>query len=214
MSLLAALAACAGTPEVGTDPADPALAAEALQATALRGAYHASFGWSLRDRDARFSGEGAARVAPPEHARLDLFGPRGEFFLAAALVGDALRLPPGAGGVPLPPPALLWGVLGVARPPADATLVSSGREGAAISLSYRRGEEVWTYRIVGAAVRSAVWTDGRDGRMSVAVEAVDAAGRPASVQYRDWTKFVELQIDVTEIEDVDGHSEDTWNPSL
>lgn len=186
----------------------------ALEATALRDAYTAAFDWSLRERDARFSGEGVARVAPPEHARLDLFGPRGEFFLAAALVGADLRLPPGVRDAPLPPPALFWGVLGVLRPPADAGLLATGADGPAVTLEYGRGAERWAYRIEGRSVRAVEWTDGAGGRMTVEVRSVDAEQRPTSVRYRDWPAFVELVIDVTELEVVEGHPDDTWNPAL
>lgn len=180
----------------------------------MREAYTAAFDWSLRERDARFSGEGVARVAPPEHARLDLFGPRGEFFLAAALVGGELRLPPGVQDAPLPPPALFWGVIGVLRPPADAELLATGADGAVVTLEYGRGAERWSYRVEGASVRAVEWTDGAGGRMTVEVRSVDGEQRPASVRYRDWPAFVELVIDVKELEVVEGHSDDTWDPTL
>ncbi|HUG02528.1 MAG TPA: hypothetical protein VML95_11730 [Longimicrobiales bacterium] len=188
--------------------------AVALAATELRGAYTATFDWSLRDRDARFSGEGAARVSAPAHARLDLFGPRGEFFLAAALVGDDLRIPPGARSAPLPPPELFWAVLGVLRRPSGAALAETRSEGAATVVGYVRGEERWSYRVEGPAVRAAEWTGGNAGRMTVEVRAVDGAGRPSSVRYRDWPAFVELVIDVTELVPVEGHPDETWDPSL
>jgi hypothetical protein len=206
--------ACAGAGGVRDGTPSVEAEAAAIEATALRGAYTATFDWSLRDRDARFSGEGAARVNEPQHARLDLFGPRGEFFLAAALVGDDLRLPPGVGPVPLPPPALFWGVLGVLRPPAGSSLSSTGRDGTAVTLEYARGDQRWAYRVEGRSVREVVWTDGGDGRMTVEVQAVDGEGRPASVRYRDWPAFVELVIDVTEIEAVEAHPDETWDPTL
>jgi hypothetical protein len=43
---------------------------------------------------------------------------------------------------------------------------------------------------------------------------VDGEGRPASVRYRDWPAFVELVIDVTEIEAVEAHPDETWDPTL
>jgi hypothetical protein len=50
--------------------------------------------------------------------------------------------------------------------------------------------------------------------MTVEVRAVDEAGRPSSVRYRDWPAFVELVIDVTELVPVEGHPDETWDPSL
>ncbi len=64
-------------------------------------------------------GEGAARLAPPDSARLDFFLAGGMGSGAAVLIGDELRLPPGGPGAPpVPPTALLWAALGRLAVPA------------------------------------------------------------------------------------------------
>jgi hypothetical protein len=84
----------------------------------------------------RFNGRGVARIEPPYHARLDLFGPRGDTYLSAALVDDQIRLPPGVQAVQLPPPALMWAVLGVVAPPAEAVLVGTRQDPERAELYY------------------------------------------------------------------------------
>jgi hypothetical protein len=96
------------------------------------------FEWSYRDPDLQARGEGAARVAPPDSVRIDLFlGGVGS--TRATLIGHALRVPGGALiRNLLPPPPLLWASLGrldvppapdtVARLDADTLRVDIGRD--------------------------------------------------------------------------------------
>lgn len=89
---------------------------------------HLVFNWDYEDTDLTGRGEGSARIAPPDSARVDLFlgGGMGG---AAALVGDTLRTP----GIDiikryLPPPAMLWAGLGRLTVPAlpDTVVRSEG----------------------------------------------------------------------------------------
>ncbi|HUH13474.1 MAG TPA: hypothetical protein VMK65_10205 [Longimicrobiales bacterium] len=175
------------------------------------GAARYVFRWTLRDGEARFQGEGVARIEAPYQARLDLFGPRGEGYLSAALVGDELRLPAGAGEAPLPPPALLWSVLGVLRPPPDAQLAATDTVPEMLLL-YRRGPEQWRFRLEDGVVQHARWEDGQRGRQTVEVTRVGTLGRPSMVVYRDWSAVRELTLDVTHAEQVDGFAPDIWYP--
>jgi hypothetical protein len=83
------------------------------------------FTWELRDPDFQLRGEGVARIASPDSARLDFFVGSGLGGGRAVLIGQSLRVP---GGdfvrrlVPAPP--LLWAALGrLALPPARDTVV-------------------------------------------------------------------------------------------
>ena len=77
------------------------------------------FTWELEDRELTARGEGVARVASPDSARLDLFVAGGFGSGGAVLLGDTLRL---AGGDLarqfVPPPPLLWATLGRVAVPA------------------------------------------------------------------------------------------------
>lgn len=91
---------------------------------------HIVFDWELHDGDVVARGEGVARVASPDSARLDLFVRGGFGGGAAVLVGDSIRIP-GSDLVRrfVPSPALLWATLGrVAVPPyADTVARVDGR---------------------------------------------------------------------------------------
>jgi hypothetical protein len=81
------------------------------------------FDWELEDRELSGRGEGVARIAAPDSARLDLFLAGGFGSGAAVLISDSLRV---AGGSVarrfIPSPPLLWAALGrLAIPPAPDT---------------------------------------------------------------------------------------------
>ena len=81
------------------------------------------FRWELEDDDFASRGEGAARTASPDSARLDFFLAGGIASGAAVLVGNDLRLPSRGDDLArrlVPPPPLLWGALGRAATPAHA----------------------------------------------------------------------------------------------
>lgn len=83
------------------------------------------FNWDLDDRDMAGRGEGVARVASPDSARLDFFLAGGLGGGAAVLIGDSLRTP-GSDMARrfIPPPTLLWAVLGrVALPNLPDTVI-------------------------------------------------------------------------------------------
>jgi hypothetical protein len=83
------------------------------------------FRWELEDTDLFSRGDGAARVAGPDSARLDFFLAGGLGSGAAVLIGAELRLPNRAEDLArrlVPPPPLLWSALGrLAIPPLADT---------------------------------------------------------------------------------------------
>ena len=103
------------------------LPASRLPRTAVeRGHSHVVFNWELEDRDMAGRGEGVARIASPDSARLDFFLAGGFGNGAAVLIGDSLRTPGGDNRTRrmVPPPALLWAALGrVALPNLPDTVI-------------------------------------------------------------------------------------------
>ncbi len=87
------------------------------------------FDWSYEDAELSARGEGVARVAPPDSARLDLFLAGGFGSGSAFLLGDAVTAP-GGDMVRrfLPPPPVLWAAFGRLAVPAaaDTTATLSG----------------------------------------------------------------------------------------
>ncbi len=148
------------------------------------------FHWRYRDLDGAASGDGAARVAPPDSARLDfiLSGPIGGGGYAL-LLGDTL-VAPGSGSAKryLPATPLLWATLGrLAVPAAPDTTVrvdgdtiradiggTSGVEGGGSTwrVTFAEGQMIGLARLNGGRVRERVIRDLRQAR--VRYENMDA----------------------------------------
>jgi hypothetical protein len=150
------------------------------------------FHWRYRDLDGAASGDGAARVAPPDSARLDfvLSGPIGGGGYAL-LLGDTLVAPGSAkGGAKryLPATPLLWAALGrLAVPAAPDTVVrvdgdtiradiggTSGVEGDGTTwrVTFADGQLTSLARLSGGRVRERLIRDLRQAR--VRYENLDA----------------------------------------
>jgi hypothetical protein len=206
------------TVPAGEPVADPAAVAEPLvRTTTTAPPRQAAFQWTLDEGGSRVQGRGVVRYQTPERIRLDLFGPRNETYLSAALVGEQFRLPPNAtAGVPLPSPALLWGGLGAIRPPTGARLEgATAGEGATVLRYAAPGDEVYRYRVSGGGEGARLLELERIGRSGV-LESVtldwSAAGELRRARYRNPGEFRELTLDVQSIKDVESFPESTWHP--
>jgi hypothetical protein len=191
---------------------DASLAEDAQAATRPTHRVQVVFDWTLRDRDARLSGEGVARIDPGGRARLDLFGPRGETYLAAALVGQELRLPAAGLGDVLPPPALLWSAIGVVAPVPEATLIEASRDGGTVTLGYALGRERWHYRLVDGRLVHVQWERPGEGRRTVTLGEAGAFALPVEALYRDHIAFRELELKLKQVDEVDSFPTDIWDP--
>lgn len=115
-SVAVGLAACAPSLRPLSGVPAPALVPAA---TIPLGHHRLLFDWELHDGDITARGDGVARIAYPDSARLDLFLSGGFGSGAAILIDDSLQV---TGGnmvrrfVPAPP--LLWATLGRAALPA------------------------------------------------------------------------------------------------
>jgi hypothetical protein len=204
-----AVSACASAPPPGSGAPDPELAARLQEATRPRTRAHVVFDWSLTARDASFSGTGVLRLDAGYRARVDLFGPRGETYAAAIIEDDGMRMVPQQAAGLLPPPALLWSVLGAFRVPSDAALAGSTVDGNGTTLEYARDRIRWSFRFEGSTLRSTEWTDG-DGRRTVTLTGASQLGFPAATTFRDWTEFRELTLRVTHVEEKTAFEPDVW----
>jgi hypothetical protein len=205
----------AAPPSAPETPAatDAALERATIAATAPRTPLQLVYGWTLQERDGRFSGKAAARVEPPDRARLDLFGPRGDGYLSAAVVGSEVRVPEGfraqAGVVPAPP--LLWTALGTLHPPEGARLTSAARSGDRTQLAYARGSEKWHFDVVGARLRHAEMETGAN-RYTVDLKGDGPLGLPKQAVYRDYADFRELTLTLDQAHEAQPFPPDTWTP--
>ncbi|HEU0079695.1 MAG TPA: hypothetical protein VFQ76_18700, partial [Longimicrobiaceae bacterium] len=141
------------------------------------------------------------------------FGPRGETYLAAALVGEDFRVPPGvASRISLPSPALLWGAMGVIRPPAGATLTGATASEAASSLRYRSAAgETTEYGVEGGRLRTVRRVGGSGALESLAL-TYTAAGVLQKAEYRDWGALRTLVLNIESNDDAARFPQDTWLP--
>jgi hypothetical protein len=84
------------------------------------GHHRVVFRWKFEDGTVTARGEGVARVAPPDSARLDFFLDGGLGGGYAIVLGDAISTPNDAQARRyLPPPSLLWAALGRLAVPAS-----------------------------------------------------------------------------------------------
>lgn len=204
------LLACAARSEPGGVPVSYESESVAIRETTPENSLWITFDWEAREREARYTGKGAARVVPPEMARLDLFGPRGESYLSAAVVAGEVRLPPSTNSAMIPPPALLWGALGIFTPPAGAELTSSKQDGRRLRLDYRAGDDTWRFDFDSDRLRRVEWNGAGGARKSVELKGEGAARLPREAVYRDWASFTELKIRVGEVEEVDSFPPEIW----
>ena len=203
------LSACSGRSI--PDTADPAVAEEAIRATAPERPLRVIFSWRAMEREARFNGKGAARIEAPYRARLDLFGPNGDGYLSAALVEQELRLPPGAAPVRLPPAAMMWAVLGVVSPPETAVLRGTRAEPGSTQLYYELGGGLLRYDLRGGRLVAAEW-EGGDVRMDVRLSGSAAQGLPRQAVFRDWAGYTELELNLESVDEVEPYPPDIWTP--
>jgi YD repeat-containing protein len=169
------------------------------------------FDWTALDGSARFSGSGAARIEPPYHARLDLFGPRGEGYLSAALVSNDIRLPSGTSAVALPPAAMMWAVLGAVMPPDDARLVGTRSDAHRTELYYDAEGSRLRYTLVDGRLSTATW-EGAGRRMAVALTGLVEPGLPRDAFYRDASSHTELKLTLNRVSEVESYPPDIWVP--
>ena len=213
---LAFLTGCGGpgTPEAVGPVADPEAAIRGLEvATALEGPARIDFRWFLTEEGVRVGGQGVARVEPPDRARLDLFLSNGEAVAAAILIGDELALPVSLPGDILPPPALLWGTVGLVRLGTGVSVLD-GQEladgGRLIRTRLASGEGV-TYRVLDGRLREVAQLEGGSVVKRLAASYDDGVRIPAEAVYRDLAAFRELTLTRERVEYVDGFPSDIWH---
>jgi hypothetical protein len=160
------------------------------------------FNWELDDRDMSGRGEGAARIASPDSARLDFFL-AGGLGGAAVLVGDSLRTPGGDMARRLiPPPTLLWAALGrVALPNLPDTVVRV--DGSTLRADIGR-PVAWRLSFRGDTLVRAERVDG--GRVAEWMERTDAS----HVRYRDEGARRSLQLTITRTDEVPEFDASIW----
>ena len=158
--------------------------------------------WRYSDADFAVRGEGLARIAPPDSARLDFFIAGGYGGGSALLIGDSL-IATNAGGIErvLPPPALLWATLGrLAVQGADTTMRVDGDTLRADIAAAQR----WRAAFVGEQLVRLERIDG--DRLTDYVERQDSM----TVHYEHSSPRRRLEITIVGRETTRGFDADIW----
>lgn len=163
------------------------------------------FRWRYAEDGFNARGDGAARVAPPDSARLDFFLDGGFGGGWAVLLGDAIRTPPGNVGQRLIPPApMLWAALGrLAVTSARDTVLRVSGDTLRADIGAQDGR-VW--RVTVAAGRLTALEHLRRGRV---VERLTRDS--ARVRYVDLVGRRTLEIDVQRREPVGAFPSMIWS---
>jgi hypothetical protein len=162
------------------------------------------FNWELEDRELSGRGEGVARVAAPDSARLDLFLAGGFGSGAAVLIADSLQVTGGSLARRfIPPPPLLWAALGrLAVPAARDTTARVDGELLRVDigkptnwrLTFRGDSLVRVERI-------------RGGRI---IEWVERGG--ANIRYRSEEARRALSLTIKRVQEVSPFDASIWSP--
>ena len=210
--IVAGCATSAAAP-AGPPPNAGQVALSATQASSLDVPYRIMFEWSIIEPGSRLRGRGVARIEPPALARLDLFATNGERVAAAALDGDILRVADDI-QTQVPPPALLWGTLGVFHP---------GGIGLAGGRQYPDGELELRYRAEGGRELLYTLRDDRIERIDVirggrtteevTLVRVESERFPRRATYRHLEEVRELRITLESVEHVESYPTNIWDPS-
>lgn len=215
-SVLTGCAAGRAAP-VGTPVPDPSATAVALaEATAPTEPRQITFSWRLDESGSRVSGRGVVRLQPPDRLRLDLFGPRNETVLAAAMVGEQVRMPAAVRtDVAIPSPALLWGGVGAIRPPSDATLQSAtAAEGVTVLRYATEDGEVYEYTVGDEPqprLREVQRLGSRGPLETVGLEWSET-GEITRASYRDWAAYRNLTLEIEQNVVAQNFPEQIWTP--
>lgn len=213
-ALVALLAACGGAAPAGpvVPPGDAERELEAVsEVNRLGRPTQLFFDWSAQEPDFRGSGQGVARLEPPDKARLDLFLDNGEQVAEAVLVGDQLRIPPWVEVGMIPPPPLLWASLGVFRPGDGAELMEA-RGHSQLVADYRLADGgVVRFSLEGRRVVGVSVLVGDDVVRTMRVGDNDGSSQyPTDATYRDIPDFRELKVTLSDVEYVDAFPPDIW----
>lgn len=200
---LAAVVLTACVPRLSPLAGAPAPGAALPHTGVAPGHHQIVFDWTLSDQDMSGKGDGVARIAAPDSARLDFFLAGGFGTGGAILIGDSVQAPGGAMIHRLIPPAtLLWAALGrVALPNLPDTVIR-------VEGDVRRADignpVAWRLTFRGDTLRRVDRVNG--GRVEEWVERSDAT----HIQYRNERARRSLQLTITRTEEVPGFDASTW----
>jgi hypothetical protein len=189
LALALAGLACGGAPgavvPASAGPATPAQVGEWVRGTHPEGHRVHRFKWLFRDDKSSAGGRGSARIAPPDSMRFDVAGPFGSGAASAAVVGEEplWAEPPDAVSKLVPNYPLMWGMFGVARPPASGADLRGLTDGETLAWQYADGADTIEYARTGGSTTKMVTLVRRAGKLVGKAEAtLDSTGAPLTAR--------------------------------
>lgn len=187
--LLLVLAGCRGAPgavlPADAAPVDSATVAGWVEATRPSEQRLLRFKWLFQDERSSAGGKGSARVAPPDSLRFDVAGPFGADPAAAVVIGDSALWaePPDAVKKLVPNYPLLWGMLGVARPPDSGAALRGLVDGPVTAWRYAGPTDTVSYAFTRGNPGRLVTEVRQQGKLLGRVETeLDSTGAPRRAQ--------------------------------
>jgi hypothetical protein len=181
--------ACGGAPgsvvPVAAGPVTPAQVTEWVRGTQPPSHRLHRFKWLFRDDKSSAGGRGSARIAPPDSLRFDVAGPFGSGAASAAVVGDQplWAKPPDAVRKLVPNYPLMWGMFGVARPPAESAELRGLAVGETLAWQYAEGADTVEYARTKGSPTRMVTLVRRAGEIVGRAEAtLDSTGAPVTAR--------------------------------
>ena len=163
------------------------------------------FNWRLQEAELEVHGDGAARIAAPDSARIDLFVAGGLGSGAAWVIGDQMRLDaPDALKRVLPPPAFLWAALGRFSIPGGRDTVVARSDGA---LTAEIGPSPrWRLAIRGDQITRLERADGEK-----LIDRLERKGDGSLVYFHAPTRR-QLTLTITRVDSVATFDASIWTP--
>lgn len=189
LGLALAGVACGGAPgsvvPVAAEPVTQAQVDQWVQGTRPKVHRLHRFKWLFRDDKSSAGGRGSARIAPPDSMRFDVAGPFGSGAASAAVVGDQplWAEPPDAVSKLVPNYPLMWGIFGVARPPAAGAQLRGLADGRTLAWQYVEGADTVQYaRTAGSPTRMVTLVRRAGEIVGRAETTLDSTGAPLTAR--------------------------------
>jgi hypothetical protein len=203
LATIALTSACA-PPRIAALPGAPAPVQRLPAGQLPPGHRKIVFEWEFKDSDLTARGDGVARIASPDSARLDFFLGGGMGGGAAILVGDSLIVPgPDMARRLVPPRSLLWAALGRLDLPAERDTVV--RVDGAVLRADIGSPTHWRVTFRGDTLTRLERIDG--GRLQEWVER----GADQRVQYRNESSRRSLSLVIQRSDAVPEFSSSIWH---
>lgn len=213
--LLPVLTACppsrlAVAPATGFSASTPAAFAEAARQTVPAQRQIIRISWRSDDGQLQLSGNGAARIAPPDSLRADIAATLGLGRATMILIGDqAASQPAAVVDKVLPDRFALWAALGIMRAPTE--MVTVERLEAAARTVWRVTDQGGRITIFELASGSLVSVSREEaGRTTSQMRLTRESGEVKRASLTDFGRNLRLEIEITGREPSDAFPPETW----